>query len=366
MGTNCRWWSFALLSSCALIVAVSVVSLTPQGGEWEALLQKKIAESTGWSRLPGHGDGLVTLWHTEKPKKVQVNGWGRMPENHKPGNKHVLRNAGHHRTLTHELPLSYHLPAESVVTLHHNDVPKKDRLVAEELARNLHAYHKEQMMATSNGHLGPHSKREVISAKLNKKKASLPAGYHILKPGQKLPLGAKIVKAPPHAGYEVPGARGIFKLKPGMKLPAGAKIVQHPHALAQRSGALRRAKMNIPRVGPGNHMLDEEGGDEAAAEAEGCEECAEGDEDCVCPPPSVSDVRVANVTVVEPTADERLIIAEEDHRRSRAERIEANALKKKVYFFLSTSLHARRGAHARYSGLWFHSSHRVYSHIFSC
>lgn len=267
---------------------------------------------TGWSRLPGHG--VPTLWHEEphNAAKASTGGWGRLPEQHKPRVRHAVpAKAKHHTTLEHELPAVYHLPSQLAVNA---KVPAVDRLAAEKLARNLHLYHKQQVHSKRG--LGQRIEHRMSRAKLRKEAQALPAGYHVLKPGQKLPKGAKIVQAPKLAArYHV--------LKPGMKLPKGAKIVAHPPKLAMRRGTMRRARMNVPRVGAANHMLDDEEGGEEGAEGGDCE-CEEGDEECEC---AAEEPRVANVTVVEPTADERLQIAFADHRASRIERIKARQLK---------------------------------------
>jgi hypothetical protein len=177
-------------------------------------------------------------------------------------------------------------------------------------------------MALPRGHIGQQVARRISAAQLRKEEKALPPGFHILKPGQKLPKGARIVRSPPFAaGYHV--------LKPGMILPKGAKMVLHPPQLAsERTATSRRSnlrRMNVPHVGGSNHMLDaeEEGGEEGGG---GCE-CEEGAEECEC---AEAAPRVANVTVVEPTADERMQIAFENHRASRIERIKARELKKQV------------------------------------
>jgi hypothetical protein len=292
-----RGRSLAILGGgavAAVLVAAALVSQAPQHGEgWVALLQRKMG-GTGWSRLPGHG--VPTLWHEEphNAAKASTGGWGRLPEQHKPRVRHAVpAKAKHHTTLEHELPAVYHLPSQLAVNA---KVPAVDRLAAEKLARNLHLYHKQQVHSKRG--LGQRIEHRMSRAKLRKEAQALPAGYHVLKPGQKLPKGAKIVQAPKLAArYHV--------LKPGMKLPKGAKIVAHPPKLAMRRGTMRRARMNVPRVGAANHMLDDEEGGEEGAEGGDCE-CEEGDEECEC---AAEEPRVANVTVVEPTADERLQIA---------------------------------------------------------
>jgi len=232
-----------------------------------------VGGNSGWSRLPGHGQ--PTLWH-EEPKAAKVgsrDGWGRLPEQHKARIRHsVPAKKKHHTTLEHQLPAVYHLPSQPGV---HAKVSQANRLAAEKLARNLHSYHTEAM-AVPRGHLGQRVQRRMSAAHLRKEEKGLPAGYHILKPGQHLPMGAKVVQAPPlAAGYHV--------LKPGMNLPKGAKIVAQPPQLATRRGAMRRGRMNVPRVGTANHMLDDEEGAEDAEGEEGRRECEEGDEDCECP-----------------------------------------------------------------------------------
>lgn len=295
-----------------VLVAAAMVAQAPQQGEgWVALLQRKMG-GTGWSRLPGHG--VPTLWHEEPHHvtKASTDGWGRVPEQHRPRVRHAVpKKAKHRMTLEHELPVVYHLPSQLAVSA---KVPAADRLAAEKLARNLHFYHKQQV-ASKRG-LGQRVENRLSLAKLSKEAQALPAGYHVLKPGQKLPKGAKIIKAPKLAvGYHV--------LKPGKELPKGAKIEAHLPKLAMQRGAMRRARMNVPRVGAANHMLDdEEDGDEGAQRGD-CE-CEEGDEECEC---VEEEPRIANVTIVEPTADERMQIAFADHRASRVERLKARELK---------------------------------------
>jgi len=319
-----RWRAVTVLAgstvAALLVVGAVVVSQAQHGEGWAALLAKRLGGNTGWSRLPGHG--IPTLWH-EEPKASKSasssDGWGRLPEQHKPRIKHKIQaKPKHHTTLDHQLPAVYHLPSQPGV---HAVVPKADRLAAEKLARNLHQFHKEAM-ALPRGRMGQQVARRVSAAQLRKEEKALPPGFHILKPGQKLPKGARIVRSPPlAAGYHV--------LKPGMTLPKGAKMVMHPPQLAtERTATSRRRnlrRMNVPHVGASNHMLDaeEEGGEEEGGDCE----CEEGDEECEC---AEEVPRVANVTVVEPTADERMQIAFENHRASRIERIKARELKKQA------------------------------------
>lgn len=309
-----RWRAAALLAgaaAAALVVAVAVVAQAPAAESWLALLQKRVGGASGWSRLPV--GGVPTLWHHEPEHKATSSaaGWGRLPEHHKPRVRHrVAASAKHHVSLDHQLPAVYHLPPQPGG---HQTVTKADRLAAEKLARNLHAYHK-QVMAAPRGRAGQFVAKRLSAAKLRKEEKSLPPGFHILRPGQKLPRGAKVVK--PEAL-----ASGYHVLRPGMKLPKGAKIVSPSSRLAAGHGFQNRARMNIPRVGPGNHMLDEEEGEEGA---EGCE-CDEGDEECECAEPEPRPPPQVNVT--EPTANERIAIADENHRASRIERIKARELK---------------------------------------
>lgn len=290
-----------------LLVAAAVISQASGTEGWLALLQKREGQS-GWSRLPG--GGVPTLWHKETPRTSTGEGWGRLPEHHKPRVRHAVSSKGrHHAALDHQLPAVYHLPAQPSK---HTVVTKADRLAAERLARNLHTYHK-QAMASPRGRAGQQVAKRLSAARLQLDEKNLPPGFHILRPGQKLPKGAKIVRAPDLAsGYHV--------LRPGMKLPKGASIVSHPPQLA---GLQRRARMNIPHVGPRNHMLDEEEGEEGGADD--CE-CEEGDEECECAEPEPRPPPIVNVT--EPTPNERIAIAYENHRASRIERIKARELKK--------------------------------------
>ena len=219
-------------------------------------------------------DLKVRVQRNEALKKAAKSGgagWGRLPEHHKPRLRRAVagppKRPAH---LTDELPAVYHLPTDRAAGA---KVPKADRLAAEKLARNLHAYHKEAMAAPREGRAG-------LPAGLRREEKALPPGFHVLEPGQRLPKGAKIVKAPPlPAGYHV--------LKPGMKLPKGAKIVEHPPQLAAvRRAPVRRRGMKVPRVGQNNHMLDEDAAEEGGEEEGGEEpcECEEGDEECECPP----------------------------------------------------------------------------------
>ena len=330
-----------------LLMAAALVSwqALPQGpGERASLLEKLRVGvgSTGWSRLPGHG--VATLWHEENKaasKRGNV-GWGRLPEHHAPRLRHALAFKPRHPSrLTDELPAVYHLPSGPY---DHAKVPKTDRLAAEQLARNLHAYHKEAMAAPRGGRAG-------LRANIRDEEKALPPGYHVLKPGQRLPKGAKIVKAPPlPSGHHVlkPGRRlpkgakiiatgakplplGYHLLKPGMKLPKGAKVVTQ---LAARRAPVRRG-MNVPRVGANSHMLDEEaaaegdaeGDAEDGGEGEAACECEEGDEECECPP-AAREAPAAEEP--EPTPQERIETADESHAKSRAERIKARALQQKA------------------------------------
>jgi len=300
----------------ALLVAAVVVSQSGAQGStvwWVALLQKRVGGNLDWSRLPAHGQ--PTLWHEEPKSAKASDGWGRLPEQHKARIRHLVpAKKKHHTTLQHELPAVYHLPSQPGV---YSKVSEADRHAAEKLARNLHSYHS-QAMGSKKGHLAQRVERRKSVAHLRKEEKSLPAGFHILKPGQKLPKGARIVKAALIAGYHV--------LKPaGMKLPQITQIVAHPPQLATRRGAMRRSRMNVPRVGMANHMLDEEAAE--GVEDEGSCDCEEGDEDCECPEEMP---RVVNITVVEPTADERMQIAFATHRASRVERIKARELKNQV------------------------------------
>jgi len=294
-------------AAAVLVVAVAVVAQVPATESWLVLLQKRVGGASGWSRLPG--GGVPTLWHKEPAHKASGGGgWGRLPAHHKPHiRRPVAASAKHHASLDYELPSVYHLPPQPGG---HQMVTKADRLAAEKLARNLHAYHK-QAMAAPRGHAGQVVAKRLLAAKLRKEEMRLPPGFHILRPGQKLPKGAKVVK--PEAL-----ASGYHVLRPGMKLPKGAKIVHPTQRLAAVHGFQNRARMNIPRVGSRNHMLDEEG------DEEGCE-CEEGDEECECAAPEPRVPPPANVT--EPTANERIAIAYDNHRASRIERIKARELK---------------------------------------
>ena len=324
-------WRAAIVGAAAggalLIAAVLVAWQAPQGaGGWAALLEKPRG-GTGWSRLPGHG--VPTLWHEEPAAAAKSGGagWGRLPEHHKPRLRRAVagppKRPAH---LTDELPAVYHLPTDRAAGA---KVPKADRLAAEKLARNLHAYHKEAMAAPREGRAG-------LPAGLRREEKALPPGFHVLEPGQRLPKGAKIVKAPPlPAGYHV--------LKPGMKLPKGAKIVEHPPQLAAvRRAPVRRRGMKVPRVGQNNHMLDEDAAEEGGEEEGGEEpcECEEGDEECECPPAprdvpgpcecAEDDEECDCVPEPPPTPAERLEVAFESHKKSRAERITARELQAKV------------------------------------
>eukprot|EP00802_Teleaulax_amphioxeia_P017615 Tamp_17778.p1 GENE.Tamp_17778~~Tamp_17778.p1 ORF type:complete len:446 (+),score=123.32 Tamp_17778:1-1338(+) len=324
-------WRAAIVGAAAggalLIAAVLVAWQAPQGaGGWAALLEKPRG-GTGWSRLPGHG--VPTLWHEEPAAAAKSGGagWGRLPEHHKPRLRRAVagppKRPAH---LTDELPAVYHLPTDRAAGA---KVPKADRLAAEKLARNLHAYHKEAMAAPREGRAG-------LPAGLRREEKALPPGFHVLEPGQRLPKGAKIVKAPPlPAGYHV--------LKPGMKLPKGAKIVEHPPQLAAvRRAPVRRRGMKVPRVGQNNHMLDEDAAEEGGEEEGGEEpcECEEGDEECECPPAprdvpgpcecAEDDEECDCVPEPPPTPAERLEVAFESHKKSRAERITARELQAKA------------------------------------
>ena len=295
-------------AAATLLVAMAVISQTPGTEGWLALLQKQGGES-GWARLPG--GGVPTLWHKEPAHKPNSAGWGRLPEHHRPRvRRAVAAKARQHTSLDHQLPAVYHLPSRSTKGA---AVTQAERLAAEKLARNLHAYHK-HAIASPRARAGQQVANRLSAFRLRKEEKDLPPGFHILRPGQKLPKGAKIVQAPKLA-------RGYHVLRPGMKLPKGAAIVSHPPQLARRQIA-QRARMNVPHAGPGNHMLDEEEGEGGE---EGCE-CEEGDEECECAEPEPRPPPPVNIT--EPTANERIQIAYENHRASRIERIKARELKK--------------------------------------
>ena len=75
---------------------------------------------------------------------------------------------------------------------------------------------------------------KAVSAAANLEEA-LPAGFHALKPGQKLPKGAILEPFAPRL------AKGYHVLKPGMKLPKGAVIVKQA-PVRMRAGTLRKAQ----------------------------------------------------------------------------------------------------------------------------
>lgn len=334
-------------AAAVLLMAAALVTwqALPQGSfERASLLQNPRVGvgSTGWARLPGHG--VATLWHEEPTAAAKSGGWGRVPEHHAPRQRHALAFKPRHPSrLTDELPAVYHLPSGPGA---HAKVPKTDRLAAEQLARNLHAYHKEAMAAPQGGRGG-------LRGSIRDEEKALPPGYHVLKPGQRLPKGAKIVKAPPlPSGYNVlkPGRRlpkgakivakgaklvkplppGYHLLKHGMKLPKGAKVVTQ---LAARRAPVRRG-MNVPQVGANSHMLDDEAAAEGDAEDGGEDEaacdCEEGDEECQCHSGGAEEREAPAAEEPELTPAERIEAADESHAKSRAERIKSRALQQKA------------------------------------
>jgi hypothetical protein len=267
----------AVLAVAALVVVAAVVSQVTRRDGWLLLLQKRSTQENGWGRLPEH--------QTPQAHELNENGWGRLPQRHKPRVRQKLPAVRkHHTVLEHELPSVYHLPARAP-----SQEPEANRLAAETLAHSLRNYHAQ----ASN------IKRRISMSRLKEGDARLPPGYHILRPGQKLPKGARIVKT-------LPLPEGYHVLKPGMTLPEGAQLVLHPPRLAARYGS-----MNVPLVSTRNHMLDE---DEVGEGEEGGEEAP----------------RVAEPTVVEPTADERMAIAIASNQGSRVERRKARELKDQV------------------------------------
>jgi hypothetical protein len=81
--------------------------------------------------------------------------------------------------------------------------------------------------------------------------AALPAGFHALKPGQKLPKGAILEPFVPRL------AKGYHVLKPGMKLPKGAVIVKQA-PVRMRAGTLRhRSRKAQAKSEGGKSVLDD-------------------------------------------------------------------------------------------------------------
>ncbi len=76
-------------------------------------------------------------------------------------------------------------------------------------------------------------------------KEALPAGFHVLKTGQKLPAGAILEPYVPQL------AAGFHVLQPGQKLPKGAKIVLHPQV---RMSAGMRKKVATKGVAKQNML----------------------------------------------------------------------------------------------------------------
>ena len=297
----------ALGALLAAAVVVSHLIVARPGTSWAVLLQQGAA---GWSRPPSVTP-LSRLWQ-KAPR--DESGWGRLPQRHKPRVRHALpAPPAQHTRLSRELPSVYHLPAAQHP---YAQVPAADRRAAQMLARNLARAHA-GTVSGPHERPGQRARRRVSAARLRREERSLPPGYHVLQPGKRLPRGAKLVKALPlPAGYHV--------LKPGQQLPAGGEVVARPPQLAaawrpEPASHWRRGRMSVPQVGAYSHMLDDEAGEEG-----GCD-CEDGDEECECADEDAP--RVANVTEAEPTAAERLQLADASHRASRVERIKARELK---------------------------------------
>jgi hypothetical protein len=94
------------------------------------------------------------------------------------------------------------------------------------------------------------TKAVSAAANLNLESA-LPAGFHALKPGQKLPKGAVLEPFAPRL------AKGYHVLKPGMKLPKGAVIVKQA-PVRMRAGTLRHGSRKAQaKSEEGKSLLDD-------------------------------------------------------------------------------------------------------------
>ena len=186
----------ALGALLAAAVVVSHLVVPRPGTSWAVLLQQGAA---GWSRPPSVTP-LSRLWQ-KAPR--DESGWGRLPQRHKPRVRHALpAPPAQHTRLSRELPSVYHLPAAQHP---YAQVPAADRRAAQMLARNLARAHTDTVSGPHE-RPGQRARRRVSAARLRREERSLPPGYHVLQPGQRLPRGAKLVKALPlPAGNCCPG-----------------------------------------------------------------------------------------------------------------------------------------------------------------
>ena len=107
--------------------------------------------------------------------------------------------------------------------------------------------------------------KAAAAAEKKAEKEELPAGYHVLKPGHKLPKGAILEPFSPRA-FSPRLASGYHLLKPGTKLPKGAKVVSHP-PVRMRSGTLRHGTSKKVKGMAASHsgILDDASADLRAA-----------------------------------------------------------------------------------------------------
>ena len=215
---------------------------------------------------------MIYDFQSRQPSVLLQSAWSRLPT--KPqgtrGSSPIRAND------VAKTPISYRLRGAVEPSMANGAISADARRLQE----NLRKYH-ERVEGADNewSHVYKKKLQGFKNVAIQPNLKNLPPGFHVLKPGQKLPAGAKIVY-------------------PIMIQPTGGRNPSFKSISSPRSATLLRANTN---------MLDEAPEEAAASSGEG-EEAEEVEEAPRSPPPVVM------------TAQEKIDLANQQHQEARMER----------------------------------------------